>query len=191
MLSWYLPGDRGTCTEDPSSRTRARCRRCISWVYLLLRGSPSWGVTASGEGQSHKLNPRLSTVVSWLVETYGDVKLCFMFFFCFLFFLQCPVLIVWGDKDPWEPIELGRGFINFDSVEDFVTLPNVGHCPQVSLSLFLSQSAHTHSQAYAPAHCACVASALSVVLVLHFLDILDFNVQKVALNCANLDCKEI
>jgi len=104
------------------------------------------------------------------------------------FFLQCPVLIVWGDKDPWEPIELGRGFINFDSVEDFVTLPNVGHCPQVSLSLFLSQSAHTHSQAYAPAHCACVASALSVVLVLHFLDILDFIVQKIALNCANLDC---
>ncbi|KAH8512374.1 hypothetical protein H0E87_005853 [Populus deltoides] len=44
--------------------------------------------------------------------------------------VKCPVLIVWGDKDPWEPIELGRGFINFDSVEDFVTLPNVGHCPQ-------------------------------------------------------------
>ncbi|KAF9686507.1 hypothetical protein SADUNF_Sadunf03G0165800 [Salix dunnii] len=38
--------------------------------------------------------------------------------------VKCPVLIVWGDKDPWEPIELGRGFINFDSVEDFVTLPN-------------------------------------------------------------------
>lgn len=44
--------------------------------------------------------------------------------------VKCPVLIVWGDKDPWEPIELGRGFINFDTVEDFVTLPNVGHCPQ-------------------------------------------------------------
>nr|GFA33207.1 pheophytinase, chloroplastic isoform X2 [Tanacetum cinerariifolium] len=43
---------------------------------------------------------------------------------------QCPVLVVWGDKDPWEPIELGRAYGNFDSVEDFVALPGVGHCPQ-------------------------------------------------------------
>ncbi|KAL5765280.1 hypothetical protein ACOSQ2_017874 [Xanthoceras sorbifolium] len=42
----------------------------------------------------------------------------------------CPVLIAWGDKDPWEPIELGRVYGNFDPVEDFVVLPNVGHCPQ-------------------------------------------------------------
>lgn len=41
-----------------------------------------------------------------------------------------PVLIAWGDKDPWEPIELGRVYGNFDTVEDFVVLPNVGHCPQ-------------------------------------------------------------
>lgn len=47
-------------------------------------------------------------------------------------------MIAWGDKDPWEPIELGRAFGKFDSVEDFVVLPNVGHCPQVSLSLSLS-----------------------------------------------------
>ncbi|PON64144.1 Alpha/beta hydrolase fold [Parasponia andersonii] len=44
--------------------------------------------------------------------------------------VKCPVLIAWGDKDPWEPIELGRAFKNFDSVEDFVVLPSVGHCPQ-------------------------------------------------------------
>ncbi|XP_048327090.1 pheophytinase, chloroplastic isoform X2 [Ziziphus jujuba] len=44
--------------------------------------------------------------------------------------VKCPVLIAWGDKDPWEPIELGRAYKNFDSVEDFVVLPNVGHCPQ-------------------------------------------------------------
>jgi hypothetical protein len=40
-------------------------------------------------------------------------------------------LIAWGDKDPWEPIEMGRNYGNFDSVEDFIVLPNVGHCPQV------------------------------------------------------------
>lgn len=54
-------------------------------------------------------------------------------FLLLLFSLQCPVLIAWGDKDPWEPIELGRAYGNFKSVEDFIVLPNVGHCPQVSL----------------------------------------------------------
>lgn len=44
--------------------------------------------------------------------------------------VKCPVLIVWGDKDPWEPIELGRAYGNFETVEDFITLPGVGHCPQ-------------------------------------------------------------
>ncbi|XP_022153859.1 uncharacterized hydrolase YugF isoform X2 [Momordica charantia] len=44
--------------------------------------------------------------------------------------VKCPVLIAWGDKDPWEPIELGRNYRSFESVEDFVVLPNVGHCPQ-------------------------------------------------------------
>ncbi|ESR58858.1 hypothetical protein CICLE_v10015550mg [Citrus x clementina] len=61
--------------------------------------------------------------------------------------VKCPVLIAWGDKDPWEPIELGRAYGNFDSVEDFIVLPNVGHCPQVSLYLSLS-SACLHTLSY-------------------------------------------
>ncbi|XP_047316711.1 pheophytinase, chloroplastic [Impatiens glandulifera] len=44
--------------------------------------------------------------------------------------VKCPVLIGWGDKDPWEPIELGREYAKFDAVEDFVVISNVGHCPQ-------------------------------------------------------------
>lgn len=51
--------------------------------------------------------------------------------------MQCPVLIGWGDKDPWEPIELGRAYGNFETVEDFVVLPDVGHCPQVILLLLI------------------------------------------------------
>ncbi|MBA0785037.1 hypothetical protein Gotri_026386 [Gossypium trilobum] len=35
-------------------------------------------------------------------------------------------LIAWGDKDPWESIELGRAYVDFDTV----VLPNVGHYPQ-------------------------------------------------------------
>ncbi|KAI8573033.1 hypothetical protein RHMOL_Rhmol01G0247600 [Rhododendron molle] len=66
--------------------------------------------------------------------------------------VKCPVLIAWGDKDPWEPIELGRAYGKFDSVEDFVVLPNVGHCPQVSL--FLSPSA-----------CVCVCLTSSCYMI--------------------------
>ncbi|GAB2226686.1 hypothetical protein Drorol1_Dr00022505 [Drosera rotundifolia] len=44
--------------------------------------------------------------------------------------VKCPVLIGWGDKDPWEPIELGRAYKEFEPVEDFVILSDVGHCPQ-------------------------------------------------------------
>nr|GME11338.1 pheophytinase, chloroplastic [Ipomoea batatas] len=44
--------------------------------------------------------------------------------------VKCPVLVAWGDKDPWEPLELGRAYGKFNTVEDFIVLPNVGHCPQ-------------------------------------------------------------
>ena len=40
-----------------------------------------------------------------------------------------PVRILWGEKDPWEPINLGRAYANFDCVDEFVPLPNGGHCP--------------------------------------------------------------
>ncbi|XP_039130230.1 uncharacterized hydrolase YugF [Dioscorea cayenensis subsp. rotundata] len=44
--------------------------------------------------------------------------------------VNCPVLVAWGDKDPWEPVELGKAYADFDTVDDFVILPDVGHCPQ-------------------------------------------------------------
>ncbi|MGK7916132.1 MAG: alpha/beta fold hydrolase [Prochloraceae cyanobacterium] len=44
--------------------------------------------------------------------------------------LPCPAIILWGEEDPWEPIELGRELANFPVVEKFVTLEGVGHCPQ-------------------------------------------------------------
>ncbi|XP_073004910.1 uncharacterized protein [Typha latifolia] len=44
--------------------------------------------------------------------------------------VKCPVLLAWGEKDPWEPVELGKAYANYDVVEDFIVLPNVGHCPQ-------------------------------------------------------------
>jgi pimeloyl-ACP methyl ester carboxylesterase len=44
--------------------------------------------------------------------------------------LPCPALIVWGAEDPWEPVELGKEFAKFLTVEKFITLEGVGHCPQ-------------------------------------------------------------
>ncbi|KAH9603997.1 hypothetical protein KSS87_023600 [Heliosperma pusillum] len=63
-------------------------------------------------------------------ELLPQVKVRFASTVLFTRISPCPVLIAWGDKDPWEPIELGRAYGNFETVEDFVVLPDVGHCPQ-------------------------------------------------------------
>lgn len=45
--------------------------------------------------------------------------------------LSCPVVILWGEDDPWEPIAEGRKLLaNFPAVEAFVVLEQAGHCPQ-------------------------------------------------------------
>ncbi|ACK65751.1 alpha/beta hydrolase fold protein [Rippkaea orientalis PCC 8801] len=44
--------------------------------------------------------------------------------------LPCPAILLWGTKDPWEPIELSREWANFEPVEQFIPLEGVGHCPQ-------------------------------------------------------------
>ena len=44
--------------------------------------------------------------------------------------LSCPAVVMWGTKDPWEPIDLGRKMVApFPDIE-FIPLENVGHCPQ-------------------------------------------------------------
>lgn len=44
--------------------------------------------------------------------------------------LPCPALILWGEADPWEPVDLGRDLARFPQVKKIITLPGVGHCPQ-------------------------------------------------------------
>jgi pimeloyl-ACP methyl ester carboxylesterase len=44
--------------------------------------------------------------------------------------LPCRALILWGDRDPWEPIALGREFAKYPAVEQFIALEGAGHCPQ-------------------------------------------------------------
>ncbi len=44
--------------------------------------------------------------------------------------LNCPTLILWGSDDPWEPIALGEELAKYPSVQEFISLPGLGHCPQ-------------------------------------------------------------
>jgi pimeloyl-ACP methyl ester carboxylesterase len=44
--------------------------------------------------------------------------------------LTCPAIAIWGAADPWEPIDLGRKLMNVVTVNEFIELANVGHCPQ-------------------------------------------------------------
>ena len=52
-----------------------------------------------------------------------------------------PVRILWGEKDPWEPIEMGQEYANFDCVDEFVPLKgNVVKIKQALLILkFISK----------------------------------------------------
>jgi len=44
--------------------------------------------------------------------------------------VQCPVSMLWGQNDPWEPIDTGMTSLSgFPCVKEFVPLPNGGHCP--------------------------------------------------------------
>ncbi len=44
--------------------------------------------------------------------------------------LTCPVWIIWGQNDPWEPVAMGRDLSQFPAVQAMVELEGVGHCPQ-------------------------------------------------------------
>ena len=44
--------------------------------------------------------------------------------------LPCSAILLWGDRDPWEPIDLGREFTKYPAVKQFIPLEGAGHCPQ-------------------------------------------------------------
>jgi pimeloyl-ACP methyl ester carboxylesterase len=50
--------------------------------------------------------------------------------------VKCPILALWGDSDPWTPLDRGMHpgstFGNYTDNFTLVTLPNTGHCPHVS-----------------------------------------------------------
>jgi pimeloyl-ACP methyl ester carboxylesterase len=45
--------------------------------------------------------------------------------------VRCPVRIIWGEDDPWIPLERGRALHALIPQASFNTLPGVGHLPQL------------------------------------------------------------
>ncbi len=44
--------------------------------------------------------------------------------------LTCPTILLWGTEDPWEPVAMGQKLSEIPTVDRFITLPGLGHCPQ-------------------------------------------------------------
>ena len=49
--------------------------------------------------------------------------------------VQCPVRILWGERDPWEPINLGREFAKYDCVDEFVPLAGTSIDPYINSNI--------------------------------------------------------
>ena len=44
--------------------------------------------------------------------------------------LKCPTILLWGTDDPWEPVTMGKELAKISTVERFIPLEGLGHCPQ-------------------------------------------------------------
>ena len=44
--------------------------------------------------------------------------------------LNCPTVLLWGTEDPWEPVAMGRELAKIPTVDKFIALEGLGHCPQ-------------------------------------------------------------
>ena len=45
--------------------------------------------------------------------------------------VRCPVQVIWGEDDPWIPVERGKELAGKVSGNAFEPLPDVGHLPQI------------------------------------------------------------
>lgn len=47
--------------------------------------------------------------------------------------LPCPAILLWGKEDPWEPIGIAQTWQQYPTVQAFIPIEGVGHCPQDEL----------------------------------------------------------
>ncbi len=45
--------------------------------------------------------------------------------------VRCPLKIIWGEDDPWIPLERGKALQTLIPQASFETLPRIGHLPQL------------------------------------------------------------
>jgi pimeloyl-ACP methyl ester carboxylesterase len=45
--------------------------------------------------------------------------------------IRCPTKIIWGENDPWIPLDRGRSLHELMPDADFDTIPSIGHLPQL------------------------------------------------------------
>ena len=43
--------------------------------------------------------------------------------------LRTPVAMLWGERDPWEPVSIAQSWQRYPCVQSFEVLPGLGHCP--------------------------------------------------------------
>ena len=44
--------------------------------------------------------------------------------------LKIPIDLIWGEKDPWEPLEEAKRWdLTIKCIKSIHTIPNAGHCP--------------------------------------------------------------
>lgn len=78
-------------------------------VDVLHRATQDTGASESFRGFINLFNDRLATELLAVLTT--------------------PVSVMWGKKDPWEPVEEAQRWTRFTCVENFEPLESLGHCP--------------------------------------------------------------
>lgn len=48
--------------------------------------------------------------------------------------VRCPTKIIWGEDDPWIPLERGKALYQHMPNAEFATIPSAGHMPQLEAS---------------------------------------------------------
>lgn len=43
--------------------------------------------------------------------------------------IHTPVAMLWGERDPWEPVDVANQWQKFETVKSLDILPGLGHCP--------------------------------------------------------------
>ncbi len=44
--------------------------------------------------------------------------------------LRIPIYLIWGEKDPWEPVKEAQQWLkSFESIKSLMIISNAGHCP--------------------------------------------------------------